>query len=371
MKKININCPINGTGYGITSLNITKALLSYDIDLYLFPLGSKIEVNSNQDTHIIKALMQKSDLFPYDAPCLKIWHQYDLSSRIGSGHYYTFPFFEVDTLSKKEIHNLNYSDYIFVASSWARNVLLNNGVNRPIYVAPLGVDTDIFHEPTKIKIEQDNYIFFHIGKWEHRKSQDILLKAFDAAFSENDDVELRLVPFNPFLSEEENNYWFGLVDNCKLKDKIKVFDRLPTQYNLAEFIFYGDCGVFISRAEGWNNEVIESMAMNKPVIVTNYSAHTEYCDSDNSFLVNINNLESANDGKWFHGEGKWANLDQNAIDQTVEYMRYVYNNRIHSNPNGVKTAEKYSWNRTADIIQQTLTRNNSYHANTKTRKKRR
>ena len=371
MKKINLNCPINGTGYGITSFNITKALLDLDLDLYLFPLGSKIEVNSSYDAELIKALISKNDLFPYNAPCLKIWHQYDLAQRIGNGHYYTFPFFEIDTLSKKEVHNLNYSDYIFVASSWAKDVLIQNGVTKPIYVAPLGVDMDIFYEPDKIKIEQDNYIFFHIGKWEHRKSQDILLKAFDSAFSQDDDVELRLVPFNPFLSEKENDYWFSLVDSCKLKDKIKVFGRLPTQYNLAEFIFHADCGIFISRAEGWNNEVIETMAMNKPVIVTNYSAHTEYCNRDNSYLVNIDSLESANDGRWFDGSGNWAKLGQNQLDQTVEYMRYVYNNRIDSNPQGVETAQKYSWNNTANIIQQILTRNNSYHANTKARKKRR
>jgi glycosyltransferase involved in cell wall biosynthesis len=371
MKKINLNCPINGTGYGITSLNIAKALVSLNIDLCLFPIGSKIEVNSLLDAEIIKTLMKKNEFFPYEAPCLKIWHQHDLATKIGNGHYYTFPFFEIDTLSKKEIHHLNCSDYIFVASSWAKNILINNGVKKPIYTAPLGVDMNIFYEPNKIKVEQENYIFFHIGKWEHRKSQDILLKTFDQAFSDKDNVELRLVPFNPFLSEQENDYWFNLVDACKLRDKIKIFGRLPTQYNLAEFIFHADCGVFISRAEGWNNEVIETMAMNKPVITTNYSAHTEYCNDKNSYLVNIDRLEPANDGKWFHGEGKWAELGQNQIDQTVEYMRYVYNNRIDSNPEGVKAAEKYSWTRTADIINQTFIGNNSYYANTKTRKKRR
>jgi glycosyltransferase involved in cell wall biosynthesis len=371
MKKINVNCPINGTGYGITSLNITKSLFDLGLDLYLFPIGSKIDVNSEKDAHLIKNLIKKTDHFPHNAPCLKIWHQHDLSSRIGNGHYYTFPFFEIDTLSDKEVHHLNYSDYIFVASSWAKKILINNRVVKPIYVAPLGVDTSIFYELNKIKIENDNYIFFHIGKWEQRKSQDILLKAFDKAFSTNDNVELRLLPYNPFLSEEENNYWFKLVDDCKLKDKIKLFGRLPTQYDLAEFIFHADCGVFISRAEGWNNEIVESMAMSKPIIATNYSAHTEYCNENNCFLVNIDELEPANDGKWFNGSGNWAKLGEKQIDQTVEYMRYVYNNRIQDNPAGVKTAERYSWHTTADIIQQTLTRNNSYHANTKARKKRR
>lgn len=370
MKKININCPINSTGYGITSFNIVKHLKMLDVDINLFPIGSSVEVNSQQDGEFIKSLIDNSDIYKYDAPCLKIWHQFDLASRVGRGHYYGFPFFEIDTLTEKEKHHLNGCDYIFVASEWGKKILRQNDVVRPIYVATLGVDNTIFNEPNKIKVEQDNYIFFHIGKWEHRKSHDVLLQAFDRAFNSNDNVELRLVPYNPFLNEQENNYWINLVESCKLKDKIKLFNKLPTQYHLAEFIFYADCGVFISRAEGWNNEVIESMSMNKPVIVTDYSAHTEYCTKDNSYLVKVDAVEPANDGKWFKGFGNWAKLGESQIEQTIEYMRHVYNNHINTNSQGLLTAQKYSWNRTVNIINSTLNSNGSYYASPKTRKKR-
>lgn len=371
MKSININCPINGTGYGITSTNIVKSIASKDIDISLFPIGNQIDVNSPSDQQLIQKLLNKSSSFQYSAPCLKIWHQYDLASRIGNGHYYVFPFFEIDTLNPREIHHLNYADYIFVASSWGKEILQKNNVNKPIYVAPLGVDLEIFKNPLKIKIQNDKYIFFHIGKWEHRKSHDFLLKTFDAAFDENDNVELWMLPYNPFLNDKENQYWINLVESSKLKSKIKLFNRLQTQYDLAEFIYRADCGVFLSRAEGWNNEIIESMAMNKPVIVTNYSAHTEYCTSDNSYLVNIDELEVANDGKWFNGTGKWAKLGDNQLAQAVEHMRYVYNNRIDSNPNGVLTANNYTWDHTTKIILETFNRNNSYYANTKAKSKRR
>jgi glycosyltransferase involved in cell wall biosynthesis len=371
MKNINLNCPINSTGYGITSCNILKSLLKQDMNVSLFPIGTNIELNSEQDKLLIQQCLNNSNSFSYSAPCLKIWHQHDLALRIGNGHYYTFPFFEIDKLTPREVHHLNYSDYIFVASKWGKEILINNGVTKPIYVAPLGVDSSIFYDPVKIKLEKPNYIFFHIGKWEHRKAQDFLLKAFDTAFSTTDNVELWLLPFNPFLSEQENNYWFSLVDQCKLKDKIKIFDRLPTQKHVAEFIYHGDCGVFVSRAEGWNNEIIESMAMNKPVIVTNYSAHTEYCNDKNSYLVSIDEIEPANDGKWFFGQGNWAKLGQNELDQTVHYMKYVYTNRIETNEAGVQTAQEYSWDQTANIITKTFTKNNSYYANTKAKTKRR
>lgn len=372
MKNLNLFCPINGTGYGITSLNITKALSTQDINISLFPIGNNVEFNNEAEQHLIKQILDNSTTFPYSAPCLKIWHQYDLATRIGNGHYYVFPFFEVDKLNNREIHHLNYADYIFVASEWGKQILQNNSVTKPIYVAPLGVDMSIFHtRENQIRLEKPTYTFFHIGKWEHRKSHDILLQAFDAAFNTDDNVELYLLPFNPFLNEQENNYWFNLVGNCKLKDKIKIFNRLETQYQVASFIDHCDCGVFVSRAEGWNNEIIESMAMNKPVIVTNYSAHTQYCNKDNAFLINIDETEPANDGKWFNGFGNWAKIGNNQLEQIVYYMKYVYSNRIDTNPNGVLTAKAHSWDNTAQIISSTLLKNNSYYANTKAKAKRR
>lgn len=366
--EININCPINSTGYGITSTNIVKAIHRADVQTALFPIGGNIEVNSQNDVDLIKSLMLKINDFNYNAPCLKIWHQHDLASKIGNGHYYTFPFFEIDKLTPREVHHLNYSDYIFVASEWARQVLINNQIIKPIYVAPLGVDLEVFQLKNKIRFAKENYIFFHIGKWEHRKSQDFLIHAFNKAFDVNDKVELWLLPHNPFLSENETNYWLNIVSQSPLKDKIKIYDRLPTQYHVAEFIDSCDCGVFLSRAEGWNNEIIESMALNKPIIATNYSAHTEYCNSKNSFLVNINETEPANDGKWFHGQGNWAKLDHNTLEQSIEYMRTVYTNNIDTNPEGLITAKKYSWDQTAQIILNTLTKNHSY-ANSKTKRR--
>lgn len=371
-KKINVNCPIGKTGYGITSLNIIKELSRInDLEVTLFPIGQQMELNSDNEKSLLAPLIQRSDKFDHLAPCLKIWHQFDLASRIGSGHYYSFPFFEVDRLKEKEKYHLNSCDGIFVASQWGKTVLQQNGVTQPIYVSPLAVDLDIFQVPKKIKIANDNYIFFHIGKWEHRKSQDFLFKCFDSAFEENDNVELWLLPHNPFLNKEETQYWINLVNNSKLRSKIRIWDRLPTQYHLAEFINQGDCGVYLSRAEGWNNEIIETMALNKPVIATNYSAHTEYCTKDNCYLVDIDQTEPANDNKWFFGEGNWAKLDQNQLDQTVEHMRFVYNNNVKSNSNGLQTAHKYTWDKTASIIHQTLMRNNSYYANSRKTKKRR
>jgi glycosyltransferase involved in cell wall biosynthesis len=354
MKKININCPIGSTGYGITSLNIVKSLNKKNIEISLFPIGNSFELNFPDEKNLIQQLHSRTAHFDYSAPCLKIWHQHDLALKIGNGKYYVFPFFELDILSEREKHHLNFADYIFVASNWAKQILLKNNIVKPVYVAPLGVDTTIFNTTQINHTQKDNYVFCHIGKWEKRKGQDFLIQAFDKAFDINDNVELRLVPYNPFLKQEQLNEWYNLVNNAKLKDKIKIYNRLPTQLNLAQFISEADCCIFPSRAEGWNNEIPECMALNKPIIATNYSAHTEYCDNSNCYLIDIDELEPAYDGRWFFGEGNWAKLAEKQLEQTIEYMKTVYNSNITTNIEGVNTAQKYSWEATAQIIYQNI-----------------
>jgi glycosyltransferase involved in cell wall biosynthesis len=366
---INLNCPIGATGYGMVGLNILKSLSQLGTDISLFPIGNNIELNHDSEKSLFEQCLSRANFFDYNAPCLKIWHQFDLASKIGNGKYYAFPFFEINRLNDKEKHHLNYVSKIFVASHWAKQILIENGINKQIDVVPLGVDTNIFRTPPKIKLLNNNYVFFHIGKWEIRKGHDFLLKAFDAAFDINDNVELRLLPHNPFLNEQETQQWFSLVQNCKLKDKIKIFGRLQTQFHLAEFISDGDCGVFPSRAEGWNHELLESMALNKPVIATNYSAHTEYINNNNCFMINVDELEPANDNKWFNGFGNWAKLGQNQFDQLVYYMKHVYNNNIRSNQNGVLTANTLNWTNTAKNILLNLSRDKNANSRKKTKRR--
>jgi glycosyltransferase involved in cell wall biosynthesis len=118
------------------------------------------------------------------------------------------------------------------------------------------------------------------------------------------------------------------------------------------------CGVFPSRAEGWNLELLEMMSCGKPVIATDYSAHTEFCNDDNSLLIDIDSLEPASDGKWFNGElGEWASLEGDPFDSLVEHLRTVYKrwqDGSVENAAGIQTAIDFSWNETARKIKEAI-----------------
>ena len=354
---LNYLAPINNsTGYGITSTNILKALDHQDLSgdsLTVFPLGN-ISVDNLKDQNWLNKILERTNKgWDKNAACVKVWHPHDLSLRIGNGKYGALVFFELDTLKPTEKIHCSHVDVLFVASEWAKKVVEDSGVNVPVVVTPLAVDTNVFkdHEHPKF-LTNDTYKFVNIGKWEVRKGHDFLLEVFNEAFTEDDDVELIMCNQNPFLSQQENQIWADMYLTSKLgkAGKIQCIPRINEHIDLAKLIRDCDCGFFPARAEGWNNEILEVMALNKPVITTNYSAHTEYCTKENAHLIEVDNLVLAEDGKFFHGEGKWADLGQAQKDQAIEHLRKVYKDNVKTNPAGLSTVAKYTWDNTASII---------------------
>lgn len=344
---INISAPINGTGYGLASLNIIKQLNNI-ADIAYFPIGNA-SVTSSEEYDLISKLLNRSQFFDINAPYIKIWHQFDLATKIGRGKYFAFPFFELDTFDSKEKLHLSIPDELIVSSEWAKEVMINNGIKSEINIVPLGVDCSIFDNSIPRTENLDKYIFLTIGKWEIRKSHELLPNIFKLAFPYQNDVSLVILAseHSSYSNAEEVNAWKKLYSQ---DNRISVIPGVNSQKDIAKIIANSDCGLYISKAEGWNLELLETMAMNKPVIATNYSSHTEYCTKDNSLLVDISDKEIAYDGKAFHGQGNWAKISEPQIDQTIQYMRYLYNNRINTNINGVKTAKKYSWTNSANIL---------------------
>lgn len=343
---INISCPINNTGYGLASLNILKEL-SKNNNVAFFPIGQPA-VSCQEDYDLILKLFNNKINCDITAPYIKIWHQFDLFEHVGRGKYFAFPFFELDTFNKLEVNCLSIPDTIITTSRWASDIVKKH-VDTPTSVVPLGVDLNIFDYTKPIQEHSDKYIFLNIGKWEIRKGHDILLELFQTAFPDNKDVELWILASettNSYSKKEELDKWKSMYN----QPRVKLFSGVESQQDIANLISQSSCGLYPSRAEGWNLELLESMAMNKPVITTNYSAHTEFCNKDNAFLVDISDTEKAYDGKAFYGQGNWAKIGQKEKDQIIDYMRYVVKNHIKTNQYGLKTAESFSWSNSAQSL---------------------
>lgn len=349
---INLMTPINQLGYGVAGLNILKALQK-KATVSLHMIGQP-QVTNQADADAVKLGIQTAQTFDPEAPCIKIWHQNQMAERIGSGKFIGFPIFELNRFTDVEKHHLISCDELMVCSQWAKDVVLTEVYPTPVghdlfedrvHVVPLGVDANLF--PPAPARQDDKTIFFNCGKWEIRKGHDILINAFKKVLGHGENAELWMMCSNPFNSPEEDSRWHQLYNH----PKVKLIPRAETQREVYNIMTQVDCGVFPSRGEGWNLELLEMMSCGKHVITTDYSAHTEFCTKENAGLVPIKEVEPAFDGKWFFGQGNWAKISPHEeMDLYMKMMKFILNKKGTINTAGIETAEKFSWDNTADKI---------------------
>lgn len=362
--QLNLSCPINQLGYGVASTNIFLELVKQGHDVTLWPISSNIQADPKSHSVLMESI-EKQDVYPVDAPCVKIWHQHDIASFIGRGPHIGFPIFELDKFSKRERHYISCCDKLFVCSEWAKTVVEERTSQEHVSVVPLGTDRSLFNESvldgqdlTKHPLfnelylaSRNKFIFLNVGKWEIRKGHDFLIDAFCNSFENSDNVELWLAPTNPFLKPEQTQKWESLYQNSRLGSKIRILPRLTSHSDVAIIMSMADCGIFPARAEGWNLEALEMLSCGKRVIATDYSAHTEFLNHNNASLIPINQLETAFDGIWFHGQGQWANLGNDQLDAAVTLMMKSYKEGKNLiNQEGIETAKKFSWKNSVEQL---------------------
>lgn len=349
---LNVTTPVNSLGYGVVGLNIVAALERLGHEVALWPIG---EIEAPDEHHdLLRRALERTGRFNPRAPSLRISNQGNLAQHIGRGPHCGLPIFELTRFTPVELHHLGSQDLLFVASAWAKRVLVDNGVaGERVHVTPFGVDQAIFRFVGSI--EPGPTVFLNVGKWEVRKGHDVLAEAFANAFTPGDEVRLVLVTHNPFYTPEESREWAEVFRGSRLGDKVQIVEeRLPSQRDVAALMARADCGVFPYRAEGWNLGLAEMMAMGKHVIATNYSAPTEYLDAGNARLIEVCQLVDAQDGKWNFGQGEWASFDDAQVEQLVEHLRAVHRLKQSGQlrPNGAarETMRRFTWDGTASRI---------------------
>lgn len=364
-----LDIPVNTLSYGVVGLNILKELSSKE-DVALFPIGG-LEVLPQYEQLVKTCIENAAHIKRGKHNVLRIFHQFNMNFGLG-GKRIGFPIFELSQFTQQEKAHLSSLDTLIVCSEWAKQVCVDNGVqdSENIVVAPLGVDRAIFNEQIphlrdlEPLIAQNTTIFLSSGKWEKRKGHDVLVEAFNKAFTPADNVILLVSAHNPFLDPKELQNWLSLYQNSPMGKAAKINilgGRLPNQETLASLMRTVDCGVFPARAEGWNLELLEMMSVGKPVICTNYSGHTQFATKENALLIEVDTLEDAWDDKWFFGQGQWAHFGDSQMEQLITHLRNIHSAKQQNapgrsllNPPGIETAKKFTWSNAANIVAKLL-----------------
>lgn len=355
---INLVGVINKLSYGIVTRNIIKALINNDESVALFPIGERHEFEPDE-IEILKNAVGFAQYFDVNAPCIRIWHQFDMSQFVGKSKHIGYPIFELNRFKDLDKHHLNSCDELFVCSNWAKSICekeLRNDIK--ISVVPLGVDTSVFNP--KNNRSSDSFIIHNIGKIEIRKGHDIIPEILKLAFKKDDNFRLKMMWRNPVVDRqmglEKITEWENFY-STELWNRVDFLSPVEFNNQVAEFLNSSHLGLYPARAEGWNLSLLESMACGCHVVTTNYSAHTEYCNDKNSALVTPKSLESAFDSVFFDGFGEWAHISDSDIKEMALLVRYYYDKwkrGWNQNEFGIETANKFTWSNTARTIKEQL-----------------
>lgn len=222
-----------------------------------------------------------------------VYKEYSCFANIG------FTTFETDSIPPQWIEKCNKKSQIWVPSEFNKWSFQKAGVRNVRAISHI-IDSDYYNpeicKPFSIP-NRRKFVFLSIFDFTFRKGYDILLKAFWEEFSAKDDVCLVLKVYFGGVTKRHQEI---------LKDRIKGYKQEWGSNDTAPILFFGDilsqnylrrlyrsadCFVLPTRGEGFGLPVTEAMSMKLPVIVTNWSAPTEYLDPKATYPLRIEGLE--------------------------------------------------------------------------------
>ncbi len=339
------------TGYGVVGAELLRVLLARHIPLAFVPNG-RVDTSLTTNEYLAASIERQQHLAA-DVPSVRLAQAFDLSEHAGQGPRVGFPIFETDAFSAHEVEQMQALDALLVCSEWAVGVCRANGLTSvPIHIVPLGVDRAVFHPEVAAREQSSATTFVQVGKLEPRKGQFELLCAFEAAFSPDDNVRLVLACHNPFISTAMFDASLAPFLSSPMASRITVIrNELPSRHDVASLMASADCGVCVSRAEGWNLEALEFLSLGKQLIATNATGHTAFLNAQNARLISMDAMEPAMGGQ-IHG--RWPAWGVSQHEQLVAQLRAVHANRqegkLDVNTAGVATASSLTWEHSAQAL---------------------
>jgi glycosyltransferase involved in cell wall biosynthesis len=298
------------TGYGLHSIKIISGLEKAGFDVFVRPLELAETVPGEQKLNVPQTITRHFvNRAQEDEWEILLCPPKQLPTPGKKTIYFTM--WESTRISKRAVALLNLAEAVVVPCKWCRQSFIESGVTRPIFVVPLGINTDVFrYHPLP---EGEKFVFGCAGRIKHgdeRKGLKDVLRAFTAAFpSSVKDVELRVK---------------GFAD-CKLGEfadkRIVLDERYMAEGQYAHWLKGLNVFVSAARAEGWGWHQHEAMAMGRPLIAAKYGGLAEFFDETAGICIPFKEVPAKEVWK---GLGTWAQPDFRALASS---MRWAYQNR--------------------------------------------
>lgn len=225
---------------------------------------------------------------------------------------------------------------LFVPTAHTRDIMLDCGVRKELIgIVPHGYDPDLFHENVvpDPHLKGEGFTFLSLAVPHRRKGIEFLIEAFIQEFDGSEPVTLVL--HSPYAPKPGNEKIWETPDidtlaYKALKDKsnppsIITEKSVYTIKEIPSYIAACDCYVQPSMSEGFGMAILEAMALQKPVIVTGWSGHMDFCNQDNSYLIDYDIIKAGD--VQYDNDDPEALISSPKIESIRKNLRHVFENR--------------------------------------------
>ncbi len=204
-------------------------------------------------------------------------------------------------------------------SQHVMKTMIDNGISIPTVVSGCGVDHWERTIPSEFspldKVETRSFRFLHVSSFFPRKGPNELLEAFGRSFTAHDDVCLVIKTF-PNPHNEVHEQLASIREKYPNYPQVILIEDELEDADLKAL--YQNCHVLVapSCAEGFGVPLAEAMLSGIPVITTNWSGQLDFCNEDNSWLVNYHFAQANTHFKLL--PSAWAVIDIEALASAMK-----------------------------------------------------
>ena len=157
---------------------------------------------------------------------------------------------------------------------------------------------------------------FDVNSTIERKNPMATIRAFRNAFEKNTNVFLVIKVNNS--DDISISRIKSMIENLQ---NVTIIAKTISKVEVNSLIKACDVLISLHRAEGFGLTMAEAMVLKRPTIATNWSANTEFMNSENSCLVNFELIEIEEDHNYYKAGMHWADAD---FEHASEHMIKLY-----------------------------------------------
>lgn len=263
---------------------------------------------------------------------------------------------ELETLPPSWVQLLDRFDEVWTISTFVTDAVRRAKPNIPVHTVPLVISVGAHqYGRARFRIRDDAFTFLFLFDFYssfERKNPLATIRAFKQAFKKEEPAMLVIKCSNSNIDPTS----FDLLKREAQGANVKFIDSYLSREEVLSLMNVSDCLVSLHRSEGFGLTLAEAMALQRPVIATNYSGNVDFMTHENSFPIGYHLVPlEKNYGTYTKGN-RWAEPN---LEEAAREMRFAYENREVAARKGDFAARdiisKYSAPAVGELVHRRLT----------------